>query len=128
MNDVTLTWDGPDGGELADPRAVEVRRRIEDPNGHDRTLVTLDREGEYLAVGGSADEGLVVDVEVGQGAELWQALSPSTSSAETVIVVAGGQPGDYPARIVTTLEVALSAAIAYAESGERSSDVRWERS
>ena len=126
MTDVTLSWDGPGGGELADPPVAEVRRRIEDLNGHDRTLVTLDRGGDYLAVGGSAEQGLVVHIEVGQGTELWQALSPGTPSAETVVVVAGGQPGDYPARMVTTLEVALSAATAYAESGQRSGDVRWE--
>lgn len=128
MTDVTLTWDGPDQGELANPPVTEVRRRIDDLNGHDRTLVTLDRGGEYLAIGGSAEHGLVVYIEGGQGTELWQALSPGTSSEETVLVVSGGQPGDYPARIVTTLEVALSAATAYAESGGRSSDVRWESS
>ncbi len=127
MTDVTLSWDGPGGGGVAGPRAAEVCRRIEDLNGHDRTLVTLARDGEYLAIGGSAEQGLVVYIEVGQGTELWQALSPRTSSEETVIVVAGGQPGDYPARIVTTLEIALAAAIAYAGAGERSSDVRWER-
>jgi hypothetical protein len=128
MTDVTLTWDGPDEGELADPPATAVRRRVRDLDGHDRTLVTLDRAGGYLAVGGSAEDGLVVHVEVGEGTQLWQALSPDTSSEEPVRVVAGGQPGDYPARVVTTLEVALSAAIAYAASGERASDVQWESS
>lgn len=71
MTDVTLSWDGPGGGELSDPAVAEVRRRIEDLNGHDRTLVTLDRGGDYLAVGGSAEQGLVVHIEVGQGTELW---------------------------------------------------------
>jgi hypothetical protein len=128
MKQVTLTWEGPKEGELADPPEEEVQRRIEDVNGHDRTLVTLDREGEYLAVGGSASQGLVVYVDVGESTEFWQALSPSTSSEDPVIVLAGGQPGEYPARIVVTLEVALTVAVAYAASGERASGATWESS
>ena len=87
--DTTLMWDGPQGGELVAPPLTEVRRRIEDLNGHDRTLVTITRGSDHLVVGGSSAHGLVVYIQVGEGREFWEALSSVTSSDESVTVVAG---------------------------------------
>lgn len=127
MTPVEMTWDGDDGGELTDPTGPDLERAVRDLDGSGRTIVTLQGEAGYLAVGGSATSGLVVYAELADGA-FHSLLSPGTTSTETVVVVAGGQPGDYEARLVTTVDVALRAASRFLESGTLASDLEWEES
>jgi hypothetical protein len=127
MRPVILDWDGDDGGELRDPTADDLDRTLGRLDGRRCTLLTLQSEAGHLTIGGSAGDGLVVYAEVGDGA-FWTARAPGSASNGTVRVVAGGQPGDYPVRLVTTREVARAAATAFLTSGTLSKQVEWERS
>lgn len=125
MTTTLLTWDeGYDQRELPSPGPSDVESRIQGLNGVDRTLVTVYRDESHLAVGGSADDGLVVyctfDNEV-----FWQLLG-ETDSDEPIQVVAGGQAGSYPARHVVTLAAALTAANEFSRTGTRDAGLRWE--
>ncbi len=121
-----MTWDGDDG-EVVNPPVEELVRRIRALDGQRLTIVTLQSETGYFAVGGSAFDGLVVYADLGDG-DFWSVLSPVTSSTRTVTVVAGGQPGDYEERLVTTAEVAVSAATQFLASGTLSGDAEWIKS
>jgi hypothetical protein len=125
MTATILTWDeGFNERELPSPDLDDVRARIAALNGIDRSLVTVYRDDAHLAVGGSANDGLVVyctfDNEV-----FWQIVvdgDPGTS----MTVVAGGQAGLYPATKVVSLGDALTAAVDFLERGERTSRLQWE--
>lgn len=127
MTGMSMTWDGDDAGEVEDPTPADLEERIRQLDGSGRTIVMLEGEGGYLAVGGSAADGLVVYADLGDG-DFWSARSPGTDSTETVVVVAGGQPGDYEARLVTTPEVAMTAATTFLASGTLSDAIGWEKS
>jgi hypothetical protein len=55
----------------------------------------------------------------------YQLTNPEAREDEIVEVVAGGQTGDYPARMVVELSVALQAAEEFAEGGVVSSQLAW---
>ena len=48
-------------------------------------------------------------------------------SANEILTV-GGQPGRFPSRQIVSLEIALSAARAFYETGEPASDLVWDES
>lgn len=125
MTEVTLIWDGDDADERSAPSGEDVREQIARLDGTTHTLVMIERDGETLAVGGS-QAGMIVYAEGADGA-FWQVLSPETSSDDPVVVVAGGQPSEYPAKFVTTVDAAVAAATEFAASGHRSEHVDWER-
>lgn len=127
MTGTSMTWDGDDEGEQLDPTADDLERMIRRLDGERRTLVSLQGDAGYLAVGGSARDGLVVYADLGDG-DFWTARSPDSTSTDPVTVVAGGQPGDYEARLVTTPDVALAAATAFLDDGTLSGQVEWEKS
>ncbi|WP_375504185.1 Imm1 family immunity protein [uncultured Jatrophihabitans sp.] len=120
-----MAWDGDDG-EVVDPSVGELERRIRALDGEHLTIVTLQSETGYFAVGGSAANGLVVFADLGDG-DFWSALSPVTSSTTMVTVVAGGQPGDYEERLMTTVEVAIAAATHFLASQALSPEVEWTK-
>ncbi|MDQ4504404.1 Imm1 family immunity protein [Sinomonas sp. ASV322] len=120
-----LTWDeGYDERELHSPTPDDVTGRIAALDGVDHTLVTVYRNDAHLAVGGSANEGLVVyctfDSEV-----FWQVVVDGDPGA-SVTLVAGGQAGAYPATHVTTLGDAITAAVDFLERGERAPGLHWD--
>ena len=125
MTELILIWDGEDAGEQAGPDVGDIQRRISGLNGAGRTLVMLERDGATFAVGGS-QRGVIAYLEDTDG-EFWQVLSTGSTSDEVVEVVAGGQPGEYPSRVVTSPDAAMIAASEFARSGGRSDQVGWEQ-
>ena len=119
-----LAWsDGSDERTNDAPTTAEVESRIKALDGIDHSLVTVYRDGAHLAVGGSAAHGLVVYCTA-DNEEFWHLVSdrdPDTS----VEVVAGGQPGSYPASRVASLRDALVAAREFLASGGRASQLSW---
>jgi immunity protein Imm1 of predicted polymorphic toxin system len=110
------------GDHLSVYAVNEAVRRLE---GAERTLVTLQGPGtSHLAVGGSAATGMVVYATFDNDT-FYQLTNPEAREDEIVEVVAGGQTGDYPARMVVGLSVALQAAEEFAEGGVLSSQLAW---
>jgi hypothetical protein len=110
------------GDHLSVYAVKEAVRRLE---GAERTLVTLQGPGtSHLAVGGSAATGMVVYATFDNDT-FYQLTNPEAREDEIVEVVAGGQTGDYPARMVVGLSVAFQAAEEFAEGGVLSSQLAW---
>ena len=124
--DVTMTWDGDgDSGRSSAPTMTDVTGAIERLDGARWTLVTLHRADGDLVVGGSAARGLVVYADLGPG-RYWTALGTDRAGEDEAEVVAGGQPGGYPGRVVLGLDTALIAATAFLTTGTLTSEVDWE--
>jgi hypothetical protein len=118
-----VSWDGDDAGEEEAPDPEQIARLINRLDGRTRTLVMLHRAGSVLAVGGS-QTGMVVYIE-DSGGRFWQLRSADVSD-ELVQMVAGGQPGEYAARFVTSRADAIRAATEFAATGERA-PLGWEQ-
>ena len=125
MTTTLLVWDeGHHQRELSDPTVADVASRIAALDGVILTVVTLYRGGSHLAVGGSANGGLVVYCTF-DNESFWQLLSDGDSRT-AITVVAGGQAGSYPADHVTRLEHAVAAATAFLQLGTRAESLPWE--
>ncbi|SDU69507.1 Imm1 family immunity protein [Jiangella alkaliphila] len=132
MNGVTagmsLCWDdGPSENEAPLTDVGEVRRRLTALDGEHRTIVTIAADGEaHLGCGGDNRLGLVLYVTADN--QVFHTLINETaaSGADDVVMVAGGQPGRYPARQVVPLEVAVAAAEYYATHRDISPELAWD--
>lgn len=125
MTDILIAWgERDDQLEQEAPTWADIRAKIAELDGTDRTLVTIYRGDSHLAVGGSAASGLVVycthDNEV-----FWQLLAENDLDTP-VDVVAGGQVGTYPLRNIVGLNDALIAAKEFSEHGRITPVLRWE--
>jgi hypothetical protein len=109
---------------LADDSSV-VEEHVRSLNGDRRTLVTLIGGEAHLAVGGG-DAGFVVYATFDN--ETFHTLVSPDAAAGEVEVVAGGQPGVYERRQVVSLEMALRAAKAFAETGTLAPGLTWVES
>jgi hypothetical protein len=106
----------------ADERTLE--RLINRLDGKRFTLVILRGPGEdQLAIGGGL-EGRYVMYQTRDNETFWE---PSRESApdERVVLVVGGQTGEYPARQVVGSQEAIAAATEYARKGSLTTAVRW---
>jgi hypothetical protein len=86
-------------------------------------VVTVYRDDSHLAVGGNASDGLVVYCTF-DDRSFWQLLSDGNKH-DSITVVAGGQPGSYPANRLSTLEDAVAAATVFLQRGVRAESLRW---
>jgi Immunity protein Imm1 len=103
----------------------EIEAAIRELDGHRRTLVTLEAEGEtHMAIGGGTGKYLVY---VTFDNENFNYLVNPTKldNAETLVV--GGQEGIYPAKWCVDLTTTLRAAKSFVEFGAISKSVVWER-
>lgn len=126
MNQLVLAWDERhEERELATPTLADVAERLSALDGDSHTLLTLYRGDSHIACGGSARTGLVVYVTF-DNATFWQLVNPQGEKSD-VMVVAGGQVGNYPARNVVHLEAAMRAATKFFEIGELAYDEVWEK-
>jgi Immunity protein Imm1 len=90
------------------------------------TLVTLSPGGDaHMAIGGDAASGLVVYVTA-DNRSFHNLRTGHPSRSSPITVVAGGQPGDYDAHHVVSLEEALAAATQYAETGQLDDGLNWD--
>jgi Immunity protein Imm1 len=113
-----------DAADLTDELVAELVRSLD---GSKHTLVTLSPGGEaHMAIGGDAAEGLVV-YETTDNMTFYNLRTSAARDEGIIALTAGGQPGDYNSDNVVTLEEALTAAIRYAESGERAKSLTWDK-
>jgi hypothetical protein len=95
-------------------------------DGRRHTLVTIHLSAEtHMGVGGGPDR-FVVYVTRGEESS-HNLVDPTDTAMQPVSLNAGGQVAEYPARQCVTKEGMLRAARAFAQSGQPSSDLTWER-
>ena len=125
---VELTWDQWEGteeeGVLLSPSLDDIERAIRRLDGEIFSLVTVAGKGDaHLAIGGGSLDQYVVYATY-DNEKFFRPLS-AKEGAETVHLVAGGQPGDYPAHTIINLEASLTAARTFAESGTLDPSLTW---
>jgi Immunity protein Imm1 len=102
-----------------------IELAIKSLDGHQKTLVTLETDGEmHMAVGGGGQGKYVVYVTF-DNENFNHLIDPSKSNLNESVVV-GGQEGVYPAKFCVDLETSLKSAKAFAELGEMLDSVAWE--
>ena len=103
----------------------EIETAIRELDGHRRTLVTLETDGEtHMSIGGGAGKYLVY---VTFDNENFSYLINPTKSGNAETLVVGGQEGIYPEKWCVDLTIALKAAKSFAALGSIDKSVIWER-
>lgn len=120
-------WEGNQNQNLLEPVQdwAEIETAIKELDGHHKTLVTLEADGEtHMAVGGGTDKYVVYltfDNET-----FHYLVDPSKSDTDETLTV-GGQEGVYPAKLCVGIDAALKAAKTFAELGTMDKSVIWEK-
>lgn len=122
-------WEGRVDREwrVVSPSEHDLDQAIERLDGTTYTMISLERLGEgeqHLAVGGGG--GRYVVYATFDNEEFWN-LVCSEPAEGVVLVKAGGQEGEYPARNVVNLAQARSAGRAFLNSGELDRGQEWEK-
>jgi hypothetical protein len=119
-------WQGnQNNGSLEEVRDWNpIEAAIKELDGHRRTLVTLETEGEtHMAIGGGHGKYLVYVTFDNENFNYL--VNPlKLDNAETLVV--GGQEGIYPAKWCVDLTSTLTAAKSFAEFGTVERSGSWE--
>jgi Immunity protein Imm1 len=104
---------------------TEIESAIRELDGHRRTLVTLETEGEtHMSIGGGNGKYFVY---LTFDNENFNYLVNPSNLARTETLVVGGQSGIYPAKSCVDLTTTLKAAKVFAELGIVEKSFDWER-
>ncbi|MEH2242511.1 Imm1 family immunity protein [Nostoc sp.] len=104
---------------------LEIEAAIKELDGHRKTLVTLETEGEaHMAIGGGIQKCVVYVTFDNENFHYLVDLSKSNTD-ETVTV--GGQEGIYPAKSCIDLNTTLKAAKTFAELGIMEESLIWKQ-
>jgi hypothetical protein len=120
-------WEGDrNNGLLKEAKDwTEIETAIRELDGHQRTLVTLETEGEaHMSIGGGNDRYFIY---LTFDNENFNYLVNQSNSDKTEILVIGGQSGIYPAKSCVDLTTTIKAAKVFAELGTMERSVSWER-
>jgi hypothetical protein len=120
-------WHGPQCDEVViqNPTEQDFIRTLDALDGLERTLLCLEASnGRQLVIGGG-DGNYVVYAAFSEH-EFWNLLA-DISESRTIMVVAGGQKGDFAARRVVDRMRARKAGISFMHEGELDQSLRWER-
>ncbi len=102
----------------------EIEKAISQLDGHRKTLVTLEADGEtHMAIGGGKDKYVVYLTFDNE--QFYYIVELSKSEAEENLTV-GGQKGFYPTKLCIDINTALKAAKTFAEIGAMEKSVIWE--
>jgi hypothetical protein len=119
---------GEADAEIMHPTWSQVEEAIRALDGHSRNDLYLQPRSEeaetWLAVGGGAGQYLVTGSVNSE--RFPTVVRESNREEEKVLLMVGGQVGDYPRRWIIDLETALFAARHFFESGEFGGDICWE--
>jgi hypothetical protein len=125
------TWaSGQEEEVVQEPSWRDVEAAIRRLDGEEYNDVYLERpdERKWLAVGGGSGRYFVMlTIEAHTPDESWLVACSEGGDEAVESLVVGGQPGNYPARQVVPLELALDAAKAFYATGEPALMLRWER-
>lgn len=123
----TEDWEGHYNNGLVEQAEnwEEIETAIRELDGHCKTLVTLETEGEtHMAIGGGNDRYFVYVTFDNEN--FHYLVNPSKSGNGEKLVV-GGQEAIYPAKSCVDLSTALKAAKGFAEFGRIEKSVVWEQ-
>lgn len=121
-------WDmGRDVGRAIEaPTLDDVQAAIKALDQERHTLLRLVlRDGAYMVVGGGREDFIVYVVVSDQRAVNLNTECFTFWSDPPVMVVAGGQAGDYETRYVVTLDEVFDAALGFAVVGGLNSRYSW---
>lgn len=122
---LVVSDDGLVEHEVTTSDVAEVLRLIDALDGRKRTLVTTYLGDGHIAVGGDAVSGLVAYATL-NGETFHQLRSATTSADDEVAVVAGGQSGNYPRRLVVDAQAAKAAVRLFVLHGGLDPAQEWE--
>ena len=113
--------------ETLTPTADDVNQAVQALDAKTRTLVSLyGRDGAHLTIGGGTGQYVVYASSSDE--QLWNLVADTGEAQSGVVMLnAGGQEGDFPARQVIAKPQALQAAQTFLQTGALDSSLRWER-
>jgi Immunity protein Imm1 len=104
---------------------TEIQTAIRELDGHYKTLVTLETEGEiHMAIGGGTGKYIVYltfDNET-----FYYLIDPLKLNTDERLIV-GGQEGIYPAKLCVDIGTVMKAAQTFAELGTMEKALIWEK-
>lgn len=110
---------------IENPSADDFVRALAALDAEERTMLCLDlAEGQHLVIGGGNGK-YVVYASLGND-NFWNLLT-ETEDRGTVLVTAGGQEGDFPAKQVVDQAQARQAGLFYMESGKLDPALCWKK-
>lgn len=121
------SWRGVlnDEWHVDDPSWDDVSRAIQRLDAKTFTMVTIQRPGEqHLSVGGGG--GQYVVYATFDNGDFWNLVSRTVDDG-TVLLNAGGQDGEYPARQIVDLHQAQTAARAFFENTQLEPSLCWQK-
>lgn len=110
-------WQSPDSTRIA-----AVISRMDQWN---HTETTLRGADWWFALIGGGSEAYIVSIENQMTGLRFDLVDPEGSEEESIDIVAGGQKGRYPPRLVVGQEEAVRAALYFAETGEPDPALHW---
>jgi hypothetical protein len=114
-----------DEWHVDDPSWDDVSHAIQRLDAETLTIVTIQGPGEqHLAVGGGA--GRYVVYATFDGCDFFNLLTVACDGG-MVLLNAGGQEGDYPARQIVDVDQARAAAKAFFVGRQLEPSLRWEQ-
>jgi hypothetical protein len=121
------SWRGNmDNGEtIPNPTWEQVEATIRGLDGEKQTLVTLNAdENCYIMIGGG-QKGKYVVITTHDNVVFYNLTAQPEQKGQVVLVV-GGQGGEYPAKMCVGLEEATKAARSFFENGSLDTSLLWE--
>jgi Immunity protein Imm1 len=120
-------WEGISNEEeiIENPTSFQFKRMFDRMDAKTYTMLTLQSDGEcHLAIGGGA--GQYVVYATFDNHVFWNLVRREGGSG-TVMLNAGGQEGDYPARQIIDAEQTRQAGLSFLQSGQLDQALTWEK-
>jgi len=119
---------GDEGREIISPHVSEIEAFIRELDGERKTLVMLAADADaHMGIGGG-ENGRYVVYATYDNDEFFNLIDPDASASEDkVMLFIGGQEGDYSRKHCVSLDIALQAALTFAEDGSLNPSLMWER-
>jgi hypothetical protein len=115
-----------DEEEIETPSLADIDLVIDALDAKVRTFISLyGQDGTFLAIGGGSGQYVVYASICNE--QLWNLLSDKDVGKDIILLNAGGQEGDFPARQVVNKLQALQAAHTFALTGQLDSNLLWEK-
>ena len=109
------------------PTTDDFDRLLNRMDGQVYTMILLQREGDaHMGIGGG--DGKYVVYATFDNETFWNLIGPEGPEGEprAIMLNAGGQEGEYPARQVVSQDRARQAGHAFLATGELDRSLRWE--
>ena len=103
---------------IQNPTLQQVTDAIHRLDGKEHTELIFSGDKRELTISGGNDGRYIAFISVNVDEAFYNLINPQGSTDVELRIVAGGQVGTYPSRVVVPLSDVLSAATGFYESGE----------